>query len=258
MPREIVAAVEKQGLDTSHPTPASDRHCVATSPSGRVYPLVQRRVLLGDEMGLGKTIQAIAAMGHLAAHGAQSLRGRLPTRGTRRTGSRRCASTAVLEVHRIHGPVFDRERALRQWRDRGGVAVTSFGLAAKHEFDAVEPDLVVVDEAHFVKNPTTQRAAAVRRLVDASDRALFMTGTPLENKVEDFINLVTLLQPDALDQRLSDVDGRGRAEVPRGGRAGVLCAETPTTCCRSFRTSWRARSGSTSRSESSAPTWMRW
>ena len=198
MPREIVAAVEKQGLDTSYPTPALRSSLRGYQSFGARYSLVQRRVLLGDEMGLGKTIQAIAAMGHLAAHGANHFVVVCPP-AVLVNWIKEVRKHSRLEVHRIHGPVFDRERALRQWRDRGGVAVTSFGLAAKHEFDAVEPDLVVVDEAHFVKNPTTQRAAAVRRLVDASDRALFMTGTPLENKVEDFINLVTLLQPDVLD-----------------------------------------------------------
>lgn len=200
MPREIVAAVEKQGLDTTYLKPALRSSLRGYQSFGARYALVQRRVLLGDEMGLGKTIQAIAAMGHLAAHGANHFVVVCPP-AVLVNWLKEVRKHSSLEVHRVHGLVLDRERALRQWRDRGGVAVTSFTLSSKHTeaLSEVRPDLLVIDEAHLVKNPTTQRAAAVRTLVDGSDRALFMTGTPLENKVEDFINLITLLQPEVLD-----------------------------------------------------------
>lgn len=199
LPSEIVAAVERQTLDTSFLTPALKSSLRGYQSFGARYTLVQRRVLLGDEMGLGKTIQAIAAMAHLAAHGADHFVVVCPP-AVLVNWIKEVRKHSRLEVHRIHGPVYDRERALRGWRARGGVAITSFNLASKHDFAEVEPDLVVVDEAHFVKNPSTQRAETVRRLVGSSDRALFMTGTPLENRVEDFVNLVTLLQPDVLQE----------------------------------------------------------
>jgi SNF2 family DNA or RNA helicase len=56
--------------------------------------------------------------------------------------------------------------------------------------------MLVVDEAHYVKNPDTLRSTAVRAWTDRVDRVLFLTGTPMENRVEEFRNLVGYLQPD--------------------------------------------------------------
>ena len=57
-------------------------------------------------------------------------------------------------------------------------------------------DLVVVDEAHHLKN----RATAGYRLLDAlkSRFLLLLTATPVENDLEELYNLVTLLKPGQL------------------------------------------------------------
>jgi SNF2 family DNA or RNA helicase len=71
--------------------------------------------------------------------------------------------------------------------------------------------MLVVDEAHYVKNPTAQRSTRVRELQQRAERVLFMTGTPMENRVEEFRNLVGYLQPHLL----SSID---RAEAVVGAR----------------------------------------
>lgn len=60
--------------------------------------------------------------------------------------------------------------------------------------------MLIVDEAHYIKNPDAQRSKSVARLCGISDRILFMTGTALENRVEEMIPLVELLQPDVAEQ----------------------------------------------------------
>jgi len=54
---------------------------------------------------------------------------------------------------------------------------------------------LVVDEAHYVKNPEAQRTKNVTNLSDHTERLLFMTGTALENKVDEMISLIKILQP---------------------------------------------------------------
>ncbi|WP_419404214.1 SNF2-related protein, partial [Micrococcus sp. F3Y] len=65
--------------------------------------------------------------------------------------------------------------------------------------------LVIVDEAQYVKNAGTQRHRNVRAQVERADRAILLSGTPLENRVQDFTTLVSLLDPQALP------DGRHRS-----------------------------------------------
>jgi len=64
----------------------------------------------------------------------------------------------------------------------GGVAVTSFDTLRKLDLGEEDLDLLVVDEAHLVKNPTAKRTASVAEVGERSGRVLFLTGTPLENR----------------------------------------------------------------------------
>ncbi|MGL5930653.1 MAG: SNF2-related protein [Dermatophilaceae bacterium] len=55
--------------------------------------------------------------------------------------------------------------------------------------------MLVVDEAHYVKNPGTRRSGLVAQWSASAERALFLTGTPMENRVREFASLVSYLQP---------------------------------------------------------------
>jgi SNF2 family DNA or RNA helicase len=65
-----------------------------------------------------------------------------------------------------------------------------------------------------VKNPDTMRSAAVRAWTEKVDRVLFLTGTPMENKVEEFRNLVGYLQPDLVDS-VDEIDAVAGSETFR-------------------------------------------
>ncbi len=154
---------------------------------------MQRRVILGDEMGLGKTIQAIATMAHLAANGSTHFLAVCPA-SVLINWTREVARHSTLPVIALHGG--DRARAVTRWRRRGGVAVTTFGSLGMFARSRPNPALLVVDEAHYVKNPTAKRSQAVRRIAAGSERVLFLTGTPMENRVDEFQALVAHLRPD--------------------------------------------------------------
>jgi SNF2 family DNA or RNA helicase len=115
--------------------------------------------------------------------------------------TREIGTRSTLRAVPVHGP--DRLDAYAEWRERGGVAVTTFDVlhslpdprkAERHPLDA--PAALVVDEAHYVKNPQARRSRAVARWTDRCERVLFLTGTPMENRVEEFRTLVRYLRPE--------------------------------------------------------------
>jgi len=190
---EVVNRVERQQLDESLLVGSlrSYQHF------GARFILAQQRVIVGDEMGLGKTFQAIAAMAHLAAHGQTHFVVICPASVLVNWG-REVAVRSRLVAHRLHGD--DREEAMARWQRTGGVAVTTFETMQVLDWPTWPAALVIVDEAHYLKNPQTRRAQACAQLLTASPRAALLTGTPLENRVEEFTNLVRLVQPELVDR----------------------------------------------------------
>ncbi|MFJ4830246.1 DEAD/DEAH box helicase [Streptomyces sp. NPDC088747] len=75
---------------------------------------------------------------------------------------------------------------------------TAAGAVGARELPGGKPGMLVVDEAHYVKNPDTRRSRAVAAWTGHCDRVLFLTGTPMENRVEEFRTLVRYLQPGLL------------------------------------------------------------
>uniref|UniRef100_A0AAU3GLQ6 DEAD/DEAH box helicase n=1 Tax=Streptomyces sp. NBC_01401 TaxID=2903854 RepID=A0AAU3GLQ6_9ACTN len=163
---------------------------------GARFALAQKRVILGDEMGLGKTVQAIAALAHLAAGGERHFLVVCPA-SVLINWRREVTARSTLRAVPVHGP--ERQGAFDEWRERGGVALTTFDalytLPGGPE-SGVRPGMVVVDEAHFVKNPETRRSRAVSGWTGHTERVLFLTGTPMENRVEEFRSLVRQVRPE--------------------------------------------------------------
>lgn len=183
---------------------------------GVKYIVGQGRTILGDEMGLGKTIQALGAMTHLAAaEGARHFLVVAPA-SVAQNWLREVATRTDLRAHLLHGP--DRDARLALWQRDGGVAITSYdtlralprppeppgaspvaptGVAGAPADD--QPPLglamVVADEAHYVKNPAAERTRATAAWVQRAERALLMSGTPLENRVDELVHLVSMVSP---------------------------------------------------------------
>jgi superfamily II DNA or RNA helicase len=166
---------------------------------GAKFALVQERVILGDEMGLGKTVESLAAMCHLAAKGATHFLVVCPA-SVVINWTREVERHTLLEAHRLHRPGAKRQAAEQEWADKGGVAVTTFEALRAMPGDLdVSIAMLVVDEAHYAKNPNALRTQAVSEWASRSRRALFLTGTPMENKVAEFRVLVGHLRPDVAE-----------------------------------------------------------
>jgi SNF2 family DNA or RNA helicase len=171
---------------------------------GARFALCQGKAMLGDEMGLGKSVEALAAMCHLYVEGHRHFLVVCPA-SVLVNWTHEIRRHSELEAHRLHG--LDREQNLRVWTRSGGVAVTTYETLRSLPRPAqVDLGMLVVDEAHYAKNMTAERTKAVRRWAQATNRVLFLTGTPMENRVEEFRVLVSHLQPD-LVPRISTVDG---------------------------------------------------
>ncbi len=101
-----------------------------------------------------------------------------------------------LTAYNLHDK--DRDAHFHTWSEEGGVAVTNYESLENHfvieeDFDI---DMIIVDEAHYIKNTEAKRSKNVLHLCDHTDRILFMTGTPLENNVNEMIRLMDYLQHD--------------------------------------------------------------
>ncbi|MFJ4848371.1 MULTISPECIES: DEAD/DEAH box helicase [unclassified Streptomyces] len=192
LPAEIVEAVRGLTLDTSH-LKASLR---GYQSFGARFAIVQRKVIIGDEMGLGKTVESLAVLAHLRAKGSSHFLVVCPA-AVVTNWVREVQAKSGLHAYRMHGPA--REDALKSWIRNGGVAVTTYDILGWLEGripHRAEPACLVFDEAHYIKNPEAQRTRRSTALINRSERTILLTGTPLENRIEEFRNLVGYLRPD--------------------------------------------------------------
>ena len=154
---------------------------------GALFAVRAGRALIGDEMGLGKTVQAIAAAEILARHfGVSKILVVCPTSLKYQWQS---------EIRKFSGResrVISGGRAHRQKE----FALEDFCKITNYEklqpdLDLISgwgPDLVIVDEAQRVKNWNTIASRALKRI--DSPYAVVLTGTPLENKLEELVSIV--------------------------------------------------------------------
>lgn len=160
---------------------------------GAQYALARRRVLLCDELGLGKTLQALAVAAHLAA--AEAMRHTLvicPADTSIHWAEETVKHTWLTPLE-IRGR--RRDERLDEWKDKGGLAIVTFSALTKLTLPA-RPGLVIVDEAHLLRDPKSDRARVVRNVLTADSAVLFLSGVPLHNRIEGFRHLADFLQPD--------------------------------------------------------------
>ena len=149
--------------------------------------------LLADEMGLGKTIQAIIAIRILFRRGELQRTLVVCPASVTYNWEREIRSWAPeLRVFRIQGDKATRSEA---WKSNAEIYIVSYETLRNDvgEFDSAKFDLCVLDEAQKIKNPTTKVHRAVKQLMPKFRWAL--TGTPLENSVDDVIAIFSFLKP---------------------------------------------------------------
>ena len=162
---------------------------------GAVFLACRVRSILGDDMGLGKTPQTMAAIELLA----------------RERGIRRVLVVAPASVK------YQWEGEIRKFTDRSVQVVEGMKDAREEQYaqdafyklvnyeqvvrdldlmNAWRPDVVVLDEAQRIKNWESKTSRAVKKL--QSRHAIVLTGTPLENRLEELYSIVQFVD----DRRL--------------------------------------------------------
>lgn len=187
-------------LDRAFPKGALDPKLASILPGARLHPYQSEgtwfaartgRAILADDMGLGKTIQAIAAM-ELLRRCAQvrrilvvtpaSLKGQWQEEILRFSGKNALVVFGGRETRKAHWADEEPEIKIANYEllHRDVAAINAWG-----------PDFVVLDEAQRIKNWATRAAMAVRRI--DSPHLLVLTGTPLENRIDELHSLVQVV-----------------------------------------------------------------
>ncbi|MEK6975816.1 MAG: DEAD/DEAH box helicase [Candidatus Thermoplasmatota archaeon] len=160
------------------------------------FALTRKRILLADSMGLGKSLQALVAVEKAGAHPAVIV----------------CPSAVKLgwanEV--LKWTPWRSIQVLDTGRDdlRGcDLTVLNPELLPRHldDLKAAKPKALILDEAHFFKNPDSQRSRNALDLSRGVPLRLALTGTPIKNRREDLVHQLRIL--DQLDPVLSVFKG---------------------------------------------------
>jgi superfamily II DNA or RNA helicase len=154
------------------------------------------RLLLADDMGLGKTVQVIAALRLLAFRGEVSQALVVcPTSVLRQWQDEFRKWAPELKVVPVNAPP---ECRAALWRRPAHVHLVSYETLRGDVLDLQDSpalretwDAIVLDEASRIKNRETGVALAVKRI--PAPRRWALTGTPLENRVEDVASILEFL-----------------------------------------------------------------
>jgi superfamily II DNA or RNA helicase len=183
------------------------------------------RCLIGDEMGLGKTAQAIAAVEILARlFGVERVLVVCPT-SLKHQWEREIGRFTQRVPLVVGGPPAARHAQLLA---DGFYKITNYDTVHR-DLEAIRrwaPDVVILDEAQRIKNWTTRAARSVKQIT--SPYAIVLTGTPLENRLQELVSIVEFVDRHRLgptyrflhDHQLLDDGGRvvGYRNLDRIGR----------------------------------------
>jgi superfamily II DNA or RNA helicase len=156
------------------------------------------RLLLADDMGLGKTAQAIASCHALFAAGKVRRAVVVVPASLKAQWAREWRTFTDLELVTVEGAPDERAGLYRR---RGGVLLVNYEQLLR-DLPAVQgyaPELVVLDEAQRIKNWETKTAGVVKRLEPAW--RLVLTGTPMENRIEELASIMEWVDEPALEPR---------------------------------------------------------
>ena len=189
--QDLLDKIQEQEIDTSTIRATLRQY----QTFGGKFALTQGRVIIGDEMGLGKTLQAISAIAHRNSKGATRFLVVCPA-SVITNWIREVDARSELPIIKIHGE--DHKTSLQQWVESSGIGITTFDTLksfdiTEESISALGVDTVIVDEAHYIKNISTGRTRTISKWLDRSPNVIFLTGTPLENRVDEFIALAKLL-----------------------------------------------------------------
>ncbi|MCP4168093.1 MAG: DEAD/DEAH box helicase [Chloroflexi bacterium] len=186
---------------------------------GAMHLVFGRRTMLADDMGLGKTVQAIAAASLLQQlRDIQRVIVVCPA-SLKHQWAREIRRFTSLPVQVIQGNVKARRQLYRQ---PAFFNIINYELVRRDvsELQAMRPDLIILDEAQRIKNWRTKTADAVKQL--RSPYAFVLTGTPLENRLDELYSVFQFLDPRILGPLWKFNEQYFQLEKKRSGAYKVL------------------------------------
>lgn len=169
-----------------------------------------KTVLIADDVGLGKTIEAAYILRELEAHQAiervliivpARLRSKWEKELRQRFGEQFKIVKGADLIEQANRVAKGRELEEFRW-------IASFEGTRSEEVRAaldetlLPIDILIVDEAHRLRNPETLQHKVGSVLARSANAIVFLTATPVQNKLEDLWNLLKLLSPDEFSEWL--------------------------------------------------------
>lgn len=170
--------------------------------------------ILGDQMGLGKTIQIIALLAFEKS--AERIPSMVVTPPTLMENWRREILKFAPEINYIVHKGYERT-GFHSVLKKYDVVITSYETVLKDlsMFKMLKWNILILDEAHFIKNPYAKRTLAIKKLQKRV--AIAVTGTPVQNRLVDLWSIADFVLPGYLG-KLKDfehqfIDNVDNAEV---------------------------------------------
>lgn len=161
---------------------------------GVLHLAFKGRAMLADEMGLGKTVQAVAAAAIMREVMQVKRVLVISPASLKAEWEDQIQSFTDLESEVLFGLRPARLKRYQESKAFFMLANYEQILRDYHEINTVmKPDLVILDEAQRIKNWKTQTARSLKML--DSRFAFVLTGTPLENRIDELYSLTEFIDP---------------------------------------------------------------
>jgi non-specific serine/threonine protein kinase len=158
--------------------------------------------LLADDMGLGKTVQILALLNYMRQNGGLSALLVIPASligNWRREIARFAPNVTYAVLHSLKGAKKGeaKDGKTAELDENTDLFITTYGMALRLEcLKERKWDLIVLDEAQAIKNPSAGQTKAVKQL--KASFKIAMTGTPIENKLGDLWSIFDFLNAGLL------------------------------------------------------------
>jgi SNF2 family DNA or RNA helicase len=171
---------------------------------GIAFLMPRHAALLADEMGLGKTAQVLISLRLLLQSGLIRRALVVCPKPLVVNWTRELKIWAEDVPYEVIGG--DTQARKAQWfASKTPIKLVNYELLTRDAGfvadERIHFDVVVLDEAQRIKNRESKTAEVVRTI--ARDRSWAMTGTPIENRVEDLINIFAFLDPERIPPETS-------------------------------------------------------
>ncbi|MHB1975009.1 MAG: DEAD/DEAH box helicase [Acidimicrobiales bacterium] len=214
---QAVATSSRPGFDTLMCLPRLrfEPFAYQLSAAETVLRRMRGRAILADEVGLGKTIEAGLVLSELRLRGLAARSLLVVPPGLLEQWQEELDRKFALPSLVVSGAVSLPEKG-EGWPLLLVSLPTARRSGLRERLAAIRWDLVVVDEAHRVRQPQSASGRLVRSLATRS--LLLLTATPVENRLDDVFQLVSLVQPGRLGTAREFRQHHGGARSP--GTAG--------------------------------------